>query len=96
MPAQTTQLYYRYDWQDDRIFKIDTLEEHRFWLAEWWEMYPNEDMDDDDIEQMKKEIMQADEEELEERMIGIEFGFYRCDEHGNELENSLRRLRSKR
>lgn len=81
------QLFKRYDLQDEEDFEIETLEEMREWLADFWENNPNEDMDEEDVNELIEEIKCADENEMFERLSGIDYSFDRLDEDGNAIES---------
>lgn len=68
-------LYMRYDLQDETDSHIETLEEMKSWLVDFWNMNPNDDMTDEEHEVMIKEIWKSDEDELQDRLMGIDYCF---------------------
>lgn len=70
-------LYKRYDLQDESDFQIETLQQIKAWLQDFWIFNPDEDWDNDgeDCESFCKEIFNANEEELFEMVAGIGYCF---------------------
>lgn len=78
---QKEQLYKRYDLQDEDNYEIETLEEIREWLADFWNNNPNDDMTERDLEELTVEIMKSDVDEVSDRLGGIDYG---CEEWDGE------------
>ncbi|HDR8453995.1 TPA: hypothetical protein QC364_000787 [Bacillus cereus] len=76
--------YKRYDLQDESDFSIETLQEMREWLADFWNTNPDEDMEDEEHEEMIAEIMQADEDEMFDRLGGIDYSWCEIDQDTHE------------
>lgn len=83
---QNNTLYYRYDCQDEDVFAIETLQEMKDWLEEFWRMYPNDDMDDTDIEELAVKIQNSDEVELIDRLHGVGFNYETLDESDMQIK----------
>lgn len=73
--TNTEKLFKRFDLQDESDFAIETLEQMKAWLADFWNNNPDEDMPDAEHEEMIAGIMASDEDELLDRMGGIDYWF---------------------
>lgn len=92
--ATEEKLYKLYDVLDDdedgeRDYEVETLESMKKWLANHWENNPNEDQSEEDIEELKNEIMNSDESELFNRLEGIGYSFCDIDEDISEIEKGI-------
>ncbi|MEK5081054.1 hypothetical protein MKX73_19195 [Solibacillus sp. FSL W7-1436] len=77
--ATEEKLYKRFDIQDTNDFSIETLQDMRVWLADFWNENPDEDMDDKEHEEMIEAIMVADENEIFERLGGVGYSWCEVD-----------------
>lgn len=75
----TTKLYKRFDALDDDLdesdYEIETLEQMKGWLQEFWTDNPNEDTTEQEHDEWMEEISHADESELFEMLAGIGYSF---------------------
>lgn len=85
----TEKLYQRYDELDENEgmidFDIETLDQMRNWLADFWKENYNEDMDEEEVEELIAEILESDENEMFERLSGIGYSYYHLDENMNPI-----------
>ena len=85
----TEKLYQRYDEldEDEGMFDydIETLDQMRNWLADFWKENPNEEMDEEEHEELIAEILESDESEMFERLSGIGYSYYHLDENMNPI-----------
>jgi hypothetical protein len=85
----TEKLYQRYDALDEdegmTEYDIETLDQMRNWLADFWKENPNEEMDEEEHEELIAEILEADEAEMFERLSGIGYSYYHLDENMNPI-----------
>lgn len=89
----TEKLYYVYDLLEEEDLKegeeldysIETLDQMRNWLADFWKENYNEDMDEEDVEELVAEILESDETEMYDRLGGIGYSYYELDENQNPI-----------
>lgn len=89
----TEKLYYVYDLLeeedlqegDELDYSIETLDQMRNWLADFWKENPNEDMDEEDVKELIAEILESDEDEMYDRLGGIGYSYYHLDENQNPI-----------
>ena len=85
----TEKLYQRYDEldEDEGMFDydIETLDQMRNWLADFWKENPNEEMNEEEHEELIAEILESDESEMFERLSGIGYSYYHLDENMNPI-----------
>ena len=77
-------LYKRINLQDKEDFSIETLDEMKWWLSEFWIMNFSDELDEMELEQLVGEINKSDEDELLEKLFGVEYCYDNLD--GNEFE----------
>ena len=70
-----TKLYRRFDLQDQSDSTIETLEQMREWLADFWNHNPDEDMTDEEHDELIDDIMNSNEDEMYDRLEGIDYAF---------------------
>jgi len=68
-------LYKRFDLQDEEDFHIETLEEMKEWLADFWNYNPDDDMTEEEHEELIEGILKSDAAELFERLGGVGYSF---------------------
>ncbi len=81
LPMTTEKLFKRYDMQDERDFEIETLAQMKYWLVDFWNTNPDDDMTDEEHEEMIEKIMESDKDELFERLAGIDYTYDELDEN---------------
>ena len=89
----TEKLYYVYDLLEEEDLKegdeldysIETLDQMRNWLADFWKENPNEEMDEEEQEELIAEILESDEAEMYDRLGGIGYSYYHLDENQNPI-----------
>ena len=77
-------LYKRFDLQDESRFSIETLDEMKWWLSEFWIMNFSDELDEMELEQLVNKINKSDEDELLENLLCVEYCYDNLD--GNEFE----------
>jgi len=92
MEEQKEKLYKRYDLQDESDFEIETLDQMKLWLADFWENNPDDDMSEEERNNLTDEIWASDADELFERLAGIDYSFYVLDKDGNVIEDEYEEL----
>lgn len=66
--------------------EIETFEEMKNWLADFWESNPNEDDTKEEQEALVEEILAVtDLSELDDRLGGIGYSYCELDEKGNPI-----------
>jgi len=89
----TEKMYKRYDIQDEKNdFSIETLDQMKEWLVDFWNENPDDDMNDVEHEEWLNEIMESDEDEFFAKLEGVDYSFYELDENGNEIKEEIDRL----
>ena len=78
----TEKMYKRFDMQDEDDFAIETLEQMKAWLIDFWNSNPDEDMTDEEHDEMIEQIKIADEDEIFDRLGGIDYTYDEVDEDG--------------
>ena len=86
----TEKLYYVYDLLEEEEgveldYSIETLDQMRNWLADFWKENPNEEMDEEELEELIAEILESDESEMYDRLGGIGYSYYHLDENMNPI-----------
>lgn len=74
-------LYKRINLQDKGDFSIDTLDEMKWWLSEFWIMNFSDELDEMEMEQLVGEINKSDEDELLEKLLNVEYCYDELDEN---------------
>lgn len=86
--------YFRFDFYSleegmkvtDVDYEIETFEEMKQWLADFWESNPNEDDTEEEQKALVEEILAVTElGELDDRLEGIGYTFCEMDEDGNPI-----------
>lgn len=87
---EENKFYKRYDLQDESDYSIETLEEMRIWLADFWGENPDEDMEDEEHDAWIQEILQADAEELFDMLSGVDYSYCEVDENNQEILHEVK------
>lgn len=68
-------LYLRYDMQDESDYVVETLDDIKAWISEFWTFNHSDDISEDELDDLLERIEEADEDELQSIVWGIDYDF---------------------